>query len=140
MRWGKGPRKYGNKIHTTSDGERFHSIAEFKDYMELKRRQDLGFISDLKRQVGFKLYGMGGTLIGTYTLDFTYREDEQNVAHETKAKGDTAFELRVKLFKDNYPGWVHRITGAYQKIKDKQNAKAREKRRAQKMLAMMDAE
>lgn len=136
MTWRVRNGKYGNRI-VEVDGETFHSQAEATEYFRLKQMLNMGMISKLERQVPFKLIGLGGTVIGIYKLDFTYVEGGMNIAHESKGKGDTAFELRVKLFKDNYPGWVFRITGAYQRIKDKSNAKARAKYAQKKLLDMV---
>jgi len=136
MTWQRG-KSVWKGTRTVLDGITFHSKAEALEYARLKQQQDLGLISNLKLQVPFKLFGLGGTEIGVYTVDFTYIEGSLNIAHESKARSEKVFELRLKLFKDNYPGWVFRITGDYEKIRSKARAKSRAKYAQKKMLAMM---
>lgn len=136
MTWQRG-KSVWKGTRTELDGITFHSNAEAMEYAKLKQMQDMGLIDNLKLQVPFRLFGIGGTEIGVYTVDFTYTDGGLNVAHESKARSEKVFEMRLKLFKDNYPGWVFRITGDYQKIKDRANKKSRAKYAQKKMLAMM---
>lgn len=128
--------KYGAKRVTDANGTH-DSKGEARRYSDLLLLCAAGKITHLERQVRFKLYGKGDTEICVYVADFVYFEDGKHVAEDFKAVRTEAFKLKQKLFADNYPGYEFRLTGAWQKIEDKARAKAREKYRQKKMLAMM---
>ena len=104
-------RKYGN-VPTTIDGERFDSKAEAKRWTQLQLLQRAGEITDLRRQVTYPLFGMGGTKVGTWRVDFAYREKNgQAVVEEQKGPVARDFPLRLKLFKDCHPNIQTRLNG-----------------------------
>ena len=72
---GKKPKgaKYRNKI-VVVDGVRFHSQKEATHFGKLKLMVKAGLISDLCRQVPYRLV-INGQKISTYWADMTYRDD-----------------------------------------------------------------
>ena len=100
--------KYGN-VPTSVDGIRFPSKLEAKRWQELRLLERGNVISDLKRQVPFKLYGKGGTRVATYIADFVYQENGQQIVEDTKGVETAAFKLKARLFADNFPDTPLRI-------------------------------
>lgn len=127
--------KYGNKKTVMADGTRMDSKGEARRYAELLFLQEQGIIRQLERQVRYKLYGRGGTEICALVVDFSYFEDSQLVVEDWKGVRTAAFNIKAKMFADNYPGVLLRLSGPHQKIRDKANAKARGKRAAKKTSA-----
>lgn len=136
MTWQRAKSKYGS-TRTEVDGVTFDSKGEARRYTDLLLLNVAGKIGNLERQVSFKLYGMGRTLICTYRADFVYFEDNKRVAEDFKAIRTSEFKLKQKLFIDNYPGVELRLTGDWLKIENKARAKSRAKYAQKKMLAMM---
>jgi hypothetical protein len=90
--------KYRNKKVQTEDGT-FDSKREYARWLVLKQSQAQGLISELQRQVTFKL-AVNGQLICRYRTDFTYRNAEGTVVVED-AKGfkTPEYKLKKKLMK-----------------------------------------
>lgn len=108
--------KYGAK-KIEIDGEIFDSKREAKRWQELKIRQDLGQISDLRRQVKFVVIPaqrepdridyskssrgrfVSGKLIErecAYIADFVYQQDGKTVVEDAKGYRDgTAYSVFV---------------------------------------------
>lgn len=88
--------KYGN-VKTASG---FDSKREEKRYGELVLLQQIGEISDLKRQVKFELLPrQDGERAVSYFADFTYLQDGKLVAEDVKSKATitTVYILKRKL-------------------------------------------
>lgn len=131
--------KYGAK-KTMLNGVHFDSRAEATRWSLLLLDQAAGKITHLERQVPFKLYGRGGTEICKLVVDYVYFENGKRVCEDSKGVRTKDFRLKQKLFEDNYPGVELRLTGAWQKIEDRQRSKARAKYAQKKMLMAMVAE
>lgn len=89
---------------------RFDSKAEAKRFCDLRILAQAGEITDLKRQVPFKLYGRGGAHVCLLRVDFTYRENGRHIAEDFKGFETKDFKIKAKLFRDNYPEIELRIT------------------------------
>lgn len=135
--WRKRP-KYGNKKTVMLDGTRMDSKGEARRYAELLLLQEQGIIERLERQVRYKLYGRGLTEVCALVVDFRYMEGATTVCEDFKGVETPSFRIKEKLFSDNYPGVLFRKSGAWQKIRDKANAKARSKRAQKKLSAAAD--
>jgi hypothetical protein len=85
--------KYRNKKVQTEDGT-FDSKREHARWLVLKQSVAQGLISDLQRQVTFKLE-VNGQLICRYRTDFTYRNAEGALVVED-AKGFKTPEYKLK--------------------------------------------
>jgi len=103
--------KYGN-IKTTSHGITFDSKKEALRYNDLLLLARVGKISDLERQVMFKLIPAFGDERGvSYRADFVYKEDGRTVIEDVKSEAtrkDKIYILKRKLFKWRYPEYVFR--------------------------------
>lgn len=75
----------------------FDSKAEAKRFAELRVLEMDGKITDLQRQVVFKLE-VNGVLVGKYTPDFTYKVMGELVVEEYKGYWKPDAKLRVKIF------------------------------------------
>ena len=91
--------KYGNK-KVEIDGKKFDSKAEGARYVELKRLQEGGVISDLKTQEEFAL-PVNGALICKYRADFCYVDSDGNRVVEDVKGGPVTqvYALKKKLMK-----------------------------------------
>lgn len=92
--------KYGNR-RIESDGILHDSIKESKRWQDLSMMQRIGEISDLKRQVEFKL-SVNGTLICKYVADFTYQKSGETVIEDVKSdatRKNRAYRIKNKLMK-----------------------------------------
>lgn len=96
-------RKYGNK-HVIVGSERFDSMAEARRHHQLVLDQQAGAISDLKRQVTFKLM-VNGHKIGSVRPDWTYTvvKTGQMIAEDKKGVQTPSHKIRWKLAKALYP-------------------------------------
>lgn len=120
--YNKYPRrsKYGAK-KINIDGETFDSKKEAKRWKELKLREDLGLISDLRRQVKYILVpaqrepdtvgSRGGVHKGrvierevAYYADFVYRQDGKQIVEDVKGMRTETYKIKKKLML-----WVHGI-------------------------------
>jgi hypothetical protein len=93
-------RKFGN-TKTTVDGIIFDSKAESKHWFELKIRERAGEISNLQRQVTYRLE-VNGELICKYIADYVYMENGQEVTADCKGFITPEFRIKAKLFKAIY--------------------------------------
>jgi hypothetical protein len=90
--------KYRNKKVKTEDGT-FDSKREHARWLELKEWAAQGRISDLQRQVTFKLE-VNGQLICRYRTDFTYRNFEGKlIVEDAKGFKTPEYKLKKKLMK-----------------------------------------
>lgn len=113
--YNKYPRrsKYGAK-KINIDGETFDSKKEAKRWKELKLREDLGLISDLRRQVKYILVpaqrepdtvgSRGGVHKGrvierevAYYADFVYQQDGRTVVEDVKGMRTELYKVKRKL-------------------------------------------
>jgi hypothetical protein len=113
----KKKSKYGNK-KVVIDGIKFDSQKEGKRYLELKQKERLGLIFDLKLQVKFELipkYTLNGKTIRAmnYIADFVYRETIKNeegtrelkyktIVEDTKGYRTEVYKLKKKMFEYKY--------------------------------------
>jgi hypothetical protein len=74
----KRRHKYGAKP-TVHDGIRFASKREASRYLELKLLQQAGRISNLRRQVRYRL-----VIETTYVADFVYDEKGEEIVEDVK--------------------------------------------------------
>lgn len=96
-RFRKANNKYG-AIKTTVDGVTFDSKGECKGWFALRIREMAGEISDLKRQVVYKLE-VNGVLVCKYVADYEYIENGQLVTADYKGVITKDFALKAKLFR-----------------------------------------
>lgn len=107
---GTPPRgnKYLNVPTTVGTVERFASKAEAYRWLDLKQQQQLGLISDLRRQVVFVLVP-GVRLLGAkraspalrFVADFTYTVTKTGlpVVEDVKGVRTTAYKIKRHLMK-----------------------------------------
>lgn len=92
--------KYRNK-KLTVDGVTWDSQKEYKRWYELNLLQKAGQISELERQVTFRLE-VNGQLICKYIADFCYIENGKRIIEDTKSsftKKLPVYRLKYKLMK-----------------------------------------
>lgn len=89
--------KYGNKP-VEIDGIRFDSTRESKRWQELKLLEKAGVISDLKRQVTFRL-DVNGQHICRYIADMVYQENGLLIVEDVKGVQTDVFKIKAKLMK-----------------------------------------
>lgn len=85
-------------------GDWFGSTKEAKFWIELKRREVAGEITDLRRQVPFDLYCPTGPeeseVVARYVLDFAYKDaDGTNHYIDTKGQRTAMFRMKSKWLK-----------------------------------------
>lgn len=68
------PNKHRNVKVALPDGEKFDSKLEYREYLNLRRLEDVGKIRGLRRQVKFALFTPGGEYLQSYTADFVFDE------------------------------------------------------------------
>ena len=77
--------KYGNK-KTTIGNEKYDSRKEARRYLELKRLEEQGEISELRKQVKFELIPkQEGERAVRYYADFTYIQNGELVVEDVKS-------------------------------------------------------
>ena len=111
--WGTGiivpkKHKYGAAA-TWVDNTRFDSKKEAQRYKELRLLQAKEVIRDLRIQVIFQFFS-GGFPDGKWVVDFTYREKDLLVAEDTTGYVTAKKKQNIRLFEQQYPEWVLRIT------------------------------
>jgi hypothetical protein len=74
----------------------FPSSGEFSHWHQLLLLQRVGQISDLKRQIPFKIV-INDIKVTTYTADFSYIQDGEYTVIDFKGKDTDASKLRRKL-------------------------------------------
>lgn len=87
--------KYGAKP-VMVDGVWFPSGREARRDGELQQLQRAGAISDLKRQVTFRL-DVNGIKVTSYRADWTYVESGELVVEDAKGVQTDAFKIKRKL-------------------------------------------
>jgi hypothetical protein len=113
----KKKSKYGNK-KVIIDRIKFDSQKEGNRYIELKQKERLGLIFDLKLQVKYELqpsFKINGKTIRAmnYIADFVYRETIKNeegtrelkyktIVEDTKGYRTDVYKLKKKLFMHKY--------------------------------------
>jgi hypothetical protein len=101
---GKAPKRSRYTVapreQRTIDGMTFASLAEARRYAELKLRERIGEIFDLRCQAAFDCI-VNGVHVLTYTVDFAYRDAEGREVFEEVKSGRSGAErdwkLRAKL-------------------------------------------
>lgn len=90
--------KYG-AVATVVDGIRFASKKEAKRYTELKLLEKAGHITNLKRQVRYKLQ-----METVYVADFEYewKHGEGHVVEDVKGYATREFKRKAKLMKEQH--------------------------------------
>ena len=91
--------KYGN-VKTRFGDEVFDSRRECNRWIELRRLQNAGLISELERQVTYDLT-VNGVCVAKIRPDFRYRRDGELVVEDVKSKPTMTpiFRLKAKLLK-----------------------------------------
>jgi len=105
----KKKSKYGNK-KVIIDRIKFDSQKEGNRYIELKQKERLGLISDLRLQVKYELqpkFKINGKTIRAinYVADFVYKENGNEVIEDVKASESfqtDIYKLKKKLFMHKY--------------------------------------
>jgi hypothetical protein len=92
----KGP-KYGNK-RVEAYGARFDSQKEADRYGILLLMLRKGIISDLRRQVTFRLE-VKGILVTRYRADFTYIRDGVPTIEDCKGFRTPEYKIKCRLMK-----------------------------------------
>ncbi len=104
--------KYHNK-KVIIDGHKFDSRKEGEHYLELKRRQNLGEISNLELQPsfllqeGFKRDGKKYQPI-TYIADFRYIENGKVIVEDVKGFKTLVYMIKKKLLLYKYDDFEFR--------------------------------
>lgn len=102
------PRKYRNR-RCDLDGMKFDSVKEKRHYISLKWQEEARLITDLRRQVRYRLV-VNGVDCGAYVADMVYR-DAQGVEHVVDVKGYRKGEAyRLFRLKSALMRAVHGIT------------------------------
>ena len=100
-----------NSRKTVIDDITFDSKKEAKRYVELKKKQEEGEISDLRLQVPFELVPSFTIEIDgkkrkrrniRYIADFVYYQDGQKVVEDVKGRKTDIYKLKKKLFEYKY--------------------------------------
>ena len=100
-----------NSRKTVIDDITFDSKKEAKRYVELKKKQEEGEITDLRLQVPFELVPSFTIEIDgkkrkrrniRYIADFTYYENGQKVVEDVKGRKTEIYKLKKKLFEYKY--------------------------------------
>ncbi len=104
------PSKYRNE-KTTVDGIKFDSVKESDRYAELKLKERLGVISNLRMQVPFVLIpnirNQSGKVLEKaviYKADFVYEENGKTVVEDVKGVRTKEYIIKRKLML-----YVHKI-------------------------------
>lgn len=104
--------KYLSK-KTIIDGITFDSKKEGLHYLELKRRQELGEISNLELQPSFLLqekFKRDGKIYRpiTYIADFRYVEEGKVIVEDVKGFKTPEYKIKKKLLLYKYEGFEFR--------------------------------
>lgn len=90
--------KYG-AVATTVDGIKFASKKEAKRWQELKLLEKAGHITNLKRQVRYKLQ-METVYVADFVYDWTYGDG--HVVEDSKGFKTREFKRKAKLMKQQH--------------------------------------
>jgi hypothetical protein len=104
------PSKYRNE-KTTLDGRKFDSVKEANRYAELKLKERLGVIANLRMQVPYVLIpnirNKDGKLLERaviYKADFVYEENGKTVVEDVKGVRTKEYKIKRKLML-----YIHKI-------------------------------
>jgi hypothetical protein len=104
------PSKYRNE-KTTLDGRKFDSVKEANRYAELKLKERLGVIANLRMQVPYVLIpnirNKDGKLLEKaviYKADFVYEENGKTVVEDVKGVRTKEYKIKRKLML-----YIHKI-------------------------------
>ena len=92
--------KRGHKYRaqpTVVDGIRFASKKEARRYSELKLLERAGRITNLRRQVRYKLVQSV-----VYVADFTYEESGENIVEDVKGFKTPTYKQKRRLMQDQH--------------------------------------
>lgn len=107
-----GKRNKFNAKATWVDGIRFHSRKEARRYVTLKALEAAGEISDLKRQVEYRI-AVNGVHVTTYVADATYVDkDGRFVVEDTKStptKKLSAYRIKKALMLAIHGVEIHEV-------------------------------
>lgn len=105
--------KYG-AIKCKYNGIEFDSKKERDRYIELRKLEITGIISDLQLQVPFVLqdsfeFNDKKILPIKYIADFTYWENGELVIEDVKGKKTAVYELKKKMFMYRYKKYIREV-------------------------------
>lgn len=92
--------KYGNKL-VEHEGELFHSVGEFRRFIELQNEQRAGLIKNLQRQVEFPC-AVAGVVVCSYFADFVYTRAGREVVEDFKGYRTEIYRLKKKMVEAAY--------------------------------------
>jgi hypothetical protein len=87
--------KYGAK-RTMIDGHVFDSKAEARYYANLKLREGLGEVTDVKLQEPFVVIGPKGQVVTTFRADFVFWDVKEKCRRIIDVKGKQTAESKLK--------------------------------------------
>lgn len=101
--------KYGAK-KTEFNGRRYDSKHEAGVAGELELLRRAGEVIKIEPQQTFNLYGKNGGKICTHRPDFlvTFKDGHKEV-WEAKGMATSTWQLKLKLFEDNYPEIIYYV-------------------------------
>lgn len=91
-------------VRVTVGGIKFHSKAEARRYLQLKRAEDSNVIWNLELQPKFKLV-VNDSHVCTYIADFSFRAKgvDSLIVEDVKGVETDVFRLKAKLFRALFP-------------------------------------
>jgi len=90
--------KYGNQRVYSVEYGTFDSKMEFKRFCDLLLLLKAGQITDIRRQVRYKLEHQG-IFYGIYIADFVYQQGNQTIVEDVKGHKTQAYRTKKKLMK-----------------------------------------
>jgi len=101
--------KYGAK-KTEFNGRHYDSKHEASIAQEIEILQRVGEVRKVEPQKSYPLYGRQGNKICNHRPDFTltFKDGHQEV-WEAKGFSTPVWQLKLKLFEDNYPDIVYYV-------------------------------
>lgn len=95
--------KYRNK-KTVYNGVTYDSALEAKIAQDIDIMLAAGIVSRVARQVSYELRGLNGSVVTHHVVDFVLEfSDLHTEVWEAKGMPTRDFEIKLKLFRDNYP-------------------------------------
>lgn len=99
--------KYGAK-KASVQGQTFDSQREAGRYVELTLLEKAGVITNLQRQVAFRLTAHGQPIC-CYVCDFTYIEQGELVVEDAKGFATAVYKLKKKLFEAEFKRVIREV-------------------------------
>jgi len=99
--------KYGAN-RTTVLGQTFDSKREADRYLDLRLLERAGAITNLQRQVVFRLTAHGQPICH-WIADFTYTEHGELVVEDAKGFRTPTYKLKKKLFEAEYKRVIREV-------------------------------